>query len=252
MSRRPLLLAAAGAAALLAVVVSLLVRGAGPAPPPAVYAASSLRDVLPSIAPSARFSFGGSGALRLQIERGAPAAVFASAAPGEAEALAAAGRCDPPVVFALNRLVLITPAADPGDVPDLAALAAGGRRLAVGAEGVPVGRYTRAVLRRLGRTDVLRVNTVSTERDAASITSKVALGSADAGIVYLTDWRSARDRLRRVELPAAGRAVARYAACAVRRGDASTAAGRALVARLTTRPARNALRRAGFALPEVP
>lgn len=227
-----------------------LAREDGRAPgAPVVLAASSLREVLPPLAPGARLSFGGTGALRLQIERGAPADLFAAASPVEPTALHAAGRCEQPVVFAGNRLVLVVPADAEDPVGGLADLARGGRRLAIGGTGVPVGRYARELLERTGRTDVLRAATVSEERDAASITAKVAFGSADAGIVYATDWAAARDRLRRIELPAAARPEVRYALCVVRRPGAARAAARAIADRLTGPEGRRRLRAAGFTLP---
>src|SRR3954452_2690306 len=74
-----------------------------------VYAAASLSSAFPRIDRSPTFNFAGSNQLQLQIERGAPADVFASASPTEARALFRAGRCTRPVTFATNVLVMITP-----------------------------------------------------------------------------------------------------------------------------------------------
>src|SRR3954447_17397872 len=71
-----------------------------------VYAASSLTNVLPELHGSAKYSFGGSNTLQAQIEKGAPADVFASASPREAQALYKEHRCTRPVTFATNKLVL--------------------------------------------------------------------------------------------------------------------------------------------------
>ena len=237
------------AALVAALAAGALVTAGGPAgssDPPTVYAASSLRDVLTRIDRGARYDFAGSGALRLRIERGAPADVFASASPREPQALAAAGRCGRPVVFATNMLVLVTPRGATR-VRAVADLRRPGLRLAVGGDGVPVGAYTRTALGRLGLGALLDGPRVSRERDVASITAKVALGSADAGFVYATDVRTAEDRLRRIDLPAAARPEVRYAACVVRGADASAA--EAFLARLTGAAGRAALRDAGFGLP---
>ena len=65
-----------------------------------VYGAASLSAALPRIDGSPKYNFAGSNQLQLQIERGAPADVFASASPAEAQALFREGRCSRPVTFA--------------------------------------------------------------------------------------------------------------------------------------------------------
>src|SRR3712207_3639972 len=177
MSPRTRLLALLGALAAAAAALAL------PATASAlnVYAAASLREAFPALDRGPSYNFAGSNQLQLQIERGAPADVFASASPEEAQALFRQGRCTRPVTFATNALVLITPRGNPGRIDSVYDLRRGGLRLAVGTPGVPVGGYTRSVLRRLRLSSVLQRNTVSSEPNVASITSKVALGSADAG-----------------------------------------------------------------------
>ena len=71
--------------ALLAVLAVLAVPAGAQAL--TVYAAASLRDAFPKIDGAPTYSFLGSNQLQAQIERGAPADVFASASPNEA------GRC---------------------------------------------------------------------------------------------------------------------------------------------------------------
>src|SRR5919107_6449206 len=111
-----------------------------------VYAAASLTAAFPRIDGSPTYNFAGSNQLQLQIERGAPADVFASASPTEAQALFRAGRCTRPVTFATNVLVLITPKGNPGGVRSVYSLRTGSRRLSVGTAGVPLGAYTRQLL----------------------------------------------------------------------------------------------------------
>ena len=206
-----------------------------------VYAASSLREVLPALDPGPRYSFASSGTLETQIRRGAPADVFLSAATDQPAALHDAGRCGEPVAFATNRLVLAVPR--DGRVDGLDDLRAGGLRVAIGAEGVPAGDYARELLARLGAQDVLSANRVSEEPSVAGVAAKVAFGSADAGFVYATDARAAGDRVRAVPLP---RDVpARYALCVVRDGPAA----RAFVAAVTSEAGRAVLREHGFGVP---
>src|SRR6185312_7956272 len=92
-----------------------------------VYAATSLTSVFPALDKAPKYSFGGSNTLQLQIERGAPADVFASASPNEAQALFREGRCTRPVTFAINRLVLLIPNANPGRITSVYSLRSGGR-----------------------------------------------------------------------------------------------------------------------------
>jgi molybdate transport system substrate-binding protein len=214
-----------------------------------VYAASSLRDAFPAITGSPAYNFGGSDTLQAQIERGAPADLFASASPDEARALFKQGRCSRPVTFATNTLVIIVPRGNPGHVRSVYSLRSGGRRLAIGTRGVPVGDYTRRLLRRLRLSSVLRSNTVSQEPDVASIVAKVALRSAAAGFVYRTDGRAATGRIAIVRVPAWAQPPVRYAICAVRRSGADTAGARRFIARARSTAGRRVLRRFGFGLP---
>jgi molybdate transport system substrate-binding protein len=232
---------------LLATIALIAVVPVAAAQAITVYAASSLRSALPAIDAAPSYSFGGSNTLQLQIERGAPADVFASASPNEAGALFREGLCSRPVTFATNILVLITPNDDPGHISSVQSLKKGGLNLAVGTSGVPIGDYTRQVLTRLRLSSVLSSNTVSQERDVASIASKVALGSADAGFVYHTDALSVRDRTREIRLPAWAQPAVRYQLCVVKGADAKAA--NAFIAKVRGSAGRARLRRFGFGLP---
>src|SRR3954454_4185127 len=236
-----LLLAGIGAA-VLAVAWPAGSHGA-----PTVYGAASLRAVLPALDGAPTYSFAGSDTLQTQIERGAPADVFATASAKQPQALHAEGRCDAPVTFATNRLALVVPRGG-GGVRSLAALRAGGRRLAVGTAGVPVGDYTRKLLAALHAGAVLTRNRVSQEKDVASVLAKVALGSADAGFVYHTDALTAPGRVREIALPG-GQPPVTYQVCAVRRDGAYTEGARRFTAHLTGPGGRRALARFGFGLP---
>jgi molybdate transport system substrate-binding protein len=214
-----------------------------------VYAAASLSTAFPRIDGSPTFNFAGSNQLQLQIERGAPADVFASASPTEAQALFRAGRCTRPVTFATNVLVMVTPRANPARLRSVFDLRRGRHRVAVGTAGVPIGAYTRTILGRLGLSSILRTNTVSLEPNVNSIVSKVALRSADAGFAYVTDWRAARSRLGLVRLPRRAQPPVRYQMCAVRRPRADTAAAFTFIARVRSGRGRRILRGFGFGLP---
>lgn len=214
-----------------------------------VYAASSLRDVFTQIDAAPSYNFLGSNTLQTQIERGAPADVFASASPQEAQALFKGGNCERPVTVATNKLVLIVPKDNPGAIRSVYTLRKGGLRLAVGNAGVPIGGYTRALLRRLGLSRVLASNTVSQEANVAGIVSKVALGSADAGLVYVTDGRIAGDKVTAIRLPRYAQPPVRYQICSVKRSGADTAGAASFIAKVRSDRARALLKAAGFGLP---
>ena len=214
-----------------------------------VYAASSLRDAFPAITGSPSYNFGGSNTLQAQIERGAPADVFASASPDEARALFKEGLCSRPVTFATNKLVLIVPSGNPGHIRSVYTLRQGGRRLSIGTAGVPIGDYTRLLLRRMRLSDVLDANTVSQERDVAGVSAKVALGSADAGFVYHTDALATRPRTTEIRLPKWAQPAVRYDGCVVKRPGADMRAAQAYLNKLRADEGRRVLTRHGFGLP---
>jgi molybdate transport system substrate-binding protein len=214
-----------------------------------VYAATSLTRVFPALDKAPRYSFGGSNTLQLQIERGAPADIFASASPGEAQKLFHEGLCTRPVTFAINRLVLLIPNANPGNVTSVYSLRAGVRRLSVGTPSVPIGAYTRQLLRRLRLSSILTSNRVSQQTNVGQVVSQVALGSADAGFVYYTDALAVKDRTKTIGLPKWAQPPVRYQLCAVRRSGADTRGAQAFIRKVTGRAGRAALKGYGFGLP---
>jgi molybdate transport system substrate-binding protein len=214
-----------------------------------VYAATSLTGVFPAMGKRPTYSFGGSNTLQLQIERGAPADVFASASPTEAQALFKEGLCTRPVTFAINRLVLLIPNDNPGNVTSVYSLRSGGRKLSIGTAGVPIGAYTRQLLRRLRLSSVLSSNTVSQQTNVGQVSSQVALGAADAGFVYYTDGLAVKDRTKMINLPKWSQPPVRYQICAVRRDGADTSGAQAFIREVTGRSGRAALKGYGFGLP---
>ena len=233
--------------ALLA-VLAILAAPAG-AQAITVYAAASLRDAFPKIDAGPKYSFLGSNQLQAQIERGAPADVFASASPNEAGALFREGLCTRPVTFATNVVVLITPKGNPSQVRSVYSLRTGSRRLSVGTAGVPIGAYTRQILARLRLSSILRSNRVSLDPNVAAITAKVALGSADAGFVYVTDAQSVAARTDVIALPKWSQPPVRYQMCVVRRAGVDTAAANAFINKVRVTNGRRVLRTYGFGLP---
>lgn len=236
------------ALALAATAVGLAVRGGSAEPRPIGLAAASLTEVLPRIAPGGRFSFGGSNQLAQQVRRGAPFDVFFSASPRYAEALHREGLVREPVPFATNDLVLIVPrdgTAGLRNVDDLARRP--GLRLVVAGPEVPIGAYTRDVLRRLDLLDVLE-QAVSEEPDVKGIVGKVALGEADAGFVYATDVAPVADRVRVIRVPVRAQPTVVYELAVAREPEDDDAA-RKLVDAVLGADGQRALRAVGFGRP---
>ncbi|HVR12424.1 MAG TPA: molybdate ABC transporter substrate-binding protein, partial [Gaiellaceae bacterium] len=144
--------------------------------------------------PAQRYSFAGSNTLETQIRNGAPADIFASAAPLNTQRLFKQGLVQKPVTFTSNRLALIVPKSNPADIKSIYDLKRKPAKLVIAGAAVPVGSYTRTVLRKMGLSSVLS-KVVSQETDVRAVTSKVALGQADAGFVYVTDARAVADRV---------------------------------------------------------
>ena len=237
---------------LAALVAATLVGAPGAASAPRgerlnVFAASSLTEVFQLIDAKPAYSFGGSNQLAFQIRQGAPADVFASASPEFTQALFRAGLLERPRTFASNSLVLAVPKSNPAGLSSVFDLARPGKdvKLVIGGPRVPVGSYTRKVLRRLGLTRVL-AGAVSQEPDVKSIVGKLALGQATAGFVYATDVKPVAGRVVAIELPARAQPTVRYE-IAVVNASAQRAAARAWVTRIATEArARRLLRRSGF------
>lgn len=212
-----------------------------------VYAAASLAEVLPAIDAGARFSFAGSDELATQIREGAPADVYAAASSKYPQELYAEGLVEAPVTFASNRLVLIVPTSNPSAIESPEDLLQDGTRLVLAAEGVPVGDYAREALTELGLAAALD-NVVSNEDDVKGVSGKVALGEADAGIVYETDAVPLGGDVRVIELPDSAQPAIEYQVAVVTASENADAA-RAFVERLVSEDGRAALESAGFGVP---
>ena len=235
-------------AATIVVVVLLAVIGASTGRtqlgPLTIYAAASLTDVFRSLDSEQRYSFGGSGTLETQIRNGAPADLFASAAPLNTQRLFRQGLVDKPVTFTSNRLALIVPRSNPAHIRSVYDLERKPVKLVVAGPAVPVGAYTRTVLRRMGLSSVLS-KVVSQETDVRAVTSKVALGQADAGFVYVTDARAVSDEVATIRIPAWAQPRVRYEIAVVSRSSKKPAA-QAWIKALLSAKGQAALRSFGF------
>jgi len=181
-----------------------------------VFAASSLREAFQQLGNSfeqgqpgahVALNLAGSQDLRVQIENGAAADVFASADLRQMQALAKLAVA--PKIFARNVPVLVVPAGNPAGLRSFADLPKA-RRIVLGAAEVPIGAYTERILEAAGPEFRRRVEerVVSRELNVRQVLAKVALGEADAAIVYRTDAQAAAGKVQMLEIP--GAPVAEY------------------------------------------
>jgi len=153
---------------------------------------------------SVTFSFAGSQALATQIQQGAPADVFASA--DQKNMAKVADLVGSPRVFAQNVLEIVVAKGNPKGVRSLGDLAGKGLIVVLAGPEVPAGKYAAEALARQGVT----VKPRSLEDNVKGVVNKVALGSADAGIVYATDVPAAGDKVEGVEIPSDQNVTATY------------------------------------------
>jgi molybdate transport system substrate-binding protein len=156
------------------------------------------------------FNFAGSQALATQIRQDAPGDVFASADTGNMDKVK--DLVGTPQSFAGNLLQIVVEQGNPRDVNGLEDLARGDLKVVLAAEEVPAGKYARQVLDKAGVT----VAPVSLEDNVKAVVSKVALGEADAGIVYVTDVTGGGDKVEAVDIPDDHNVSATYPIAVVR------------------------------------
>jgi molybdate transport system substrate-binding protein len=192
-----------------------------------VFAASSLTDAFGELAKTfedqnprveVRQSFESSSTLLTQIQQGAPADVFASAAQEEMNAAAKNGLvAGEPVVFVRNREVIMVPEDNPAGIESMRDLTNPGIKLVFAEDGVPAADYALKILGKANaeygkgfRHDVLS-NVVSREADVRASVGRVVLGDADATFGYASDYTpDVRDRVKVLPIPPDLNIIANY------------------------------------------
>ena len=164
-------------------------------------AAASTKEVIESLAEQfqaqteteVKVNPGPSNGLANQILAGAPADLFLSASQQWADEVQQGGKAREMTRLLTNRLVLVVPKGNPGQVrepKDL--LSAKVKRVALAGEKVPAGIYADQALTNL---DLLKRLTadgkIARGQDVRSALAFVERGEAEAGIVYSTDLSSA-------------------------------------------------------------
>jgi molybdate transport system substrate-binding protein len=189
-----------------------------------VFAAASLADAFTELGvafteqnPQVNvvFNFAGSSQLAAQISEGAVVDVFASANRAQMAAAVNNGRiaAGSDLPFVSNRLTLIVPADNPAAIAVLEDLAQPGIWLILAVPGVPVRQYTDEIVAEMGNEFAAAFyhNLASEEANVRQVAAKVALGEADAGIVYTSDVTpDLASRVQQIEIPAAQNVIATY------------------------------------------
>lgn len=191
-----------------------------------VFAASSLSDAVDALADAfeadhpgvvVRTHYASSSQLAAQLMEGVQADVFASANEIQMGHVVAAGlTAAQEQVFATNQLTIIVPADNPAGIESPTDLALPGISLVLAAPQTPIRVYSDEVIAMLGGhafQEAVYANLASEETNVRQVVAKIALGEADAGIVYGSDITpDVADLVAQIPLPEALNVTARYPA----------------------------------------
>jgi molybdate transport system substrate-binding protein len=181
-----------------------------------VFAAASLKDAFDKIGAQfekahpgviVKFNYAGSSSLATQIGNDAPADVFASANTMNMKTVTdgkfARGT---PTIFAHNKLEIMVGAGNPKGIKTVSNLASKNIKVAVCAPDVPCGSYSKQVFDKAGVT----VHPATQETSVSGVVTKVSLGEADAGVVYVTDVKAGGSKIAGVPIPPSENVTAKY------------------------------------------
>ncbi|KUL33723.1 molybdate ABC transporter substrate-binding protein [Actinoplanes awajinensis] len=164
-----------------------------------------------------KFNFAGSSALATQINQGAPADVFASAA---SKNMADVADAVSPTMFAKNQLVIATAKGNPKKIAGLADLTKADLKVALCAEAVPCGAAAKTALEASG----VKLTPVTLEQDVKAALTKVKLGEVDAALVYRTDAKASAADIDAVEFPESAKAINEYPIAVLKNATNATGA----------------------------
>jgi molybdate transport system substrate-binding protein len=244
---------------LVAIIAALLTACGGSSVPSttalsgtaSVFAAASLTDSFKALGTAfqtahsgttIQLNFAGTPTLVTQIEQGASADIFASADKTNMDKLTADGfTSGTSQVFAHNKLEIVVAAGNPKGITGLADLAKPGVIYITEAATVPAGKYALQILKSAG----VKVTPKSLETDVKSVVSKIELGEADAGIVYVTDVKAAGSKVTGVPIPDSVNVIATYPIVAVK-GTKNSALANAFIAYVVSADGQAILQSFGF------
>ena len=145
------------------------------------------------------FNFAGSSALAKQINQGAPADVFASAAPKNMDRGHRRGR-RPTDDFVTNKLEIAVPKGNPGKHHGPRTTS---RTRTRRSRCAPSRCRAARRRRRCSTAAGITPQPDTLEQDVKAALTKVSLGEVDAALVYKTDVLSAEDKVEGIEFPEA-------------------------------------------------
>jgi len=195
-----------------------------------VFAATSLTDAFDKIGAqfekahpgvTVKFNYNGSSSLATSITQGAPADVFASAAPENMKTVTDAGDAvGTPQIFTRNTGEIMVENGNPKKITSVKDLANPAIKVAVCAPEVPCGAVATAIFKNAGVT----VKPVSEETNVGGVVTKVTLGEVDAGIVYVTDVKANEGKAAGVPIPASQNDITDYPIAQVKGAPNASAA----------------------------
>jgi len=199
-----------------------------------VFAATSLTDAFNKISAqfekahpgvSVKINYNGSSSLATQITQGAPADVFASASPTNMKVVTDAGDATgTPQVFTSNTGEIMVESGKPMHIKTVSDLDNSKVKVVVCAPAVPCGALAQDIFKNAG----VIVKPVSEEQNVGGVVTKVTLGEADAGIVYVTDVKANENDATGVPIPANQNDVTEYPIVEVK-GAPNSAAAKAFI-----------------------
>lgn len=189
-----------------------------------IFAASSLSDAFNELGRAFEakhegvrvvFNYGGSSQLATQLNEGGVADLFASANGDQMAVVIAGGQvaAGRDLLFLSNHLTIIVPADNPANIQALEDLGRPNIQLILAIAGVPVRQYTDQMIAAMPPhfQEQFYANLVSEEENVRQVAAKVALGEADAGIVYVSDITpDISGRVQQIIIPDSQNIIATY------------------------------------------
>ena len=227
-----------------------------------ILAASSLTDAFGQLGKTfeqqnpgttVKTSFGASSDLLAQIQQGAPADVFASAAEEEMNTAVKNGLVSgKPVIFAKNREVVMVPKDNPANIHGLEDLSKPGTKLVLAEKCVPAADYAVEILDKADKVyrpdfkQKVLSNVVSREADVRASVNRVVVGDADATFGYASDYTpDIRDKVKVIPIPENLNIIATYPIAALK-GAKQPALAKKWVDLVTSREGQQVLKKWGF------